>query len=559
MKRMLPVVVVVGLPILAALLASACGVYPRRGFVGGRVEGLVGKGLVLRIEASDSYGTWDDVGIAAPGGSFTGRNSIAKDAAFQVTVLKQPTSPNQVCSVSAGTGVMGTENVADVVVTCSTAQHALGGSIAGLVGTGLVLQNSGGDDLQVTAGQTSFTFPTRLAEGASYAVTIKAQPSSQFCSLVTGSDTGTMGDSDCLDVVVNCITNAHGVGGTLTGLVGSGLVLQNNGGDDLPITASDTQFTFRTPVAEGASYDVSVNAQPSSPAQTCTVAGGSGTMGNGDVTSVVVNCGINAHYVGGTISGLHGTVVLEDNGSDDYTASSDGTYRFGTQVAEGRPYQVAVTTQPACQLCSLSNASGTMGTADVTNVDVACRTPYSTIGGTISGLSSDVLVLTNGTDSITASPGSTAFTFPTALPECATYRVSATTRPRCVKCPVCQHCTVSNAAGTVGVTNVTNVLVSCTTPSHTVSGILEWTQYPKSPRTFTVVLNGSSSRTCPGAGCTGSCADPTCVECTRQTCTYRAVFRVPQCSQYSITACDSTYTGRIDGNDPQHAFDCDHE
>jgi len=47
------------------------------------------------------------------------------------------------------------------------------------------------------------------------------------------------------------------VGGTVTGLSGSGLVLQNGGGADLPISASGT-FTFATRMLSGTSYSVTV-------------------------------------------------------------------------------------------------------------------------------------------------------------------------------------------------------------------------------------------------------------------------------------------------------------
>ncbi len=79
------------------------------------------------------------------------------------------------------------------------------------------------------------------------------------------------------------------IGGTVSGLVGSGLVLQQNGGDDLVIDA-DGSFTFATPVNDGASYSVTVRTQPGAPAQTCTVANGSGIVSGANVTDVAVSC-----------------------------------------------------------------------------------------------------------------------------------------------------------------------------------------------------------------------------------------------------------------------------
>jgi hypothetical protein len=78
------------------------------------------------------------------------------------------------------------------------------------------------------------------------------------------------------------------IGGTVTGLEGSGLILQNNGSDDLPIDA-DGPFTFATPLAPGDSYNVSVFTQPEG--QTCSVTNGSGQVPDVPVTDVTVTCG----------------------------------------------------------------------------------------------------------------------------------------------------------------------------------------------------------------------------------------------------------------------------
>jgi hypothetical protein len=85
-------------------------------------------------------------------------------------------------------------------------------------------------------------------------------------------------------------TPSHSVGGTVLGLRGTGLVLQNNGGDDLAVDAGSDSFTFSTPVIEGANYSVRVKKQPSAPAQKCAVSNGRGEMGGSDVVSVTVAC-----------------------------------------------------------------------------------------------------------------------------------------------------------------------------------------------------------------------------------------------------------------------------
>ena len=82
---------------------------------------------------------------------------------------------------------------------------------------------------------------------------------------------------------------SYTVGGTVTGLAGGDLVLQNNGGDDLPISG-DGAFTFATALDDGSTYTVSVATQPDLPPQSCTVSNAAGTLGGADVVNVDVDC-----------------------------------------------------------------------------------------------------------------------------------------------------------------------------------------------------------------------------------------------------------------------------
>ena len=161
------------------------------------------------------------------------------------------------------------------------------------------------------------------------------------------------------------------IGGTVSGLSGT-VVLQDNGGDDLSVSASGA-FTFGTGLTSGSAYSVTVKTNPAG--QTCSVANGSGTVGSAGVTNVAVTCTANAaatYPIGGTVSGLSGTVVLQDNGGDDLSVSASGAFTFGTGLTSGTAYSVTVKTNPAGQTCSVANGSGTVGSAGVTNVAVTC-------------------------------------------------------------------------------------------------------------------------------------------------------------------------------------------
>jgi len=78
----------------------------------------------------------------------------------------------------------------------------------------------------------------------------------------------------------------HTIGGRVDGLTGAGLVLQNNGGNNLAVSAAGN-FQFTQTVAHGAAYAVTVLTQPQG--QACAVANGSGTA-NAAVSNVVVTC-----------------------------------------------------------------------------------------------------------------------------------------------------------------------------------------------------------------------------------------------------------------------------
>jgi len=83
------------------------------------------------------------------------------------------------------------------------ANYRVGGTVTGLRGTGLVLQNSSGKYLDVTA-TGSFTFPSGLANHATYSVTVRTQPSNpaQTCTVVNAA--GSIDKADVTNVIVTC-------------------------------------------------------------------------------------------------------------------------------------------------------------------------------------------------------------------------------------------------------------------------------------------------------------------------------------------------------------------
>jgi hypothetical protein len=333
--------------------------------VGGSVVGLAGSNMVLQNKAGD------DLMLAGPAASFVFATAIDSGTNFAVTIKTQPSAPTQTCSVVAGTGTVVNANVSTVTINCSTNSYVVGGTVTGLFGSGLVLQNNGGGDIPL-AGSGSFSFSPPVLSGAPYAVTVLSQPTNPWQTCIPTGGAGTVTNTN-VSVPVACVSNPYPIAVAVTGLAGTGLVLQNNAGDNLNVSGNGTH-PFATPVRSGLTYAVTVLSQPTTPSQTCTVMSPAGAVGGGPVT-LAVTCVTNKYTVSGSVSGLSGTgLVLRNNGGDDKSISASGAFSFATPVASGAAYAVTVATQPSspAQSCIVSNGSGTVGAGAVTGVTVAC-------------------------------------------------------------------------------------------------------------------------------------------------------------------------------------------
>lgn len=91
--------------------------------------------------------------------------------------------------------------------------------------------------------------------------------------------------------------------------------------------------------------------------------------------SLLPGCAGDVKYsVGGQVSGLNGVVVLQNNGGDALSVSTNGAFTFPNPVLNGSSYNVTVKTQPSGQTCIPSNNTGTVQDANVTSVSVICDT-----------------------------------------------------------------------------------------------------------------------------------------------------------------------------------------
>jgi hypothetical protein len=332
-------------------------------------------------------------------------------------------------------------NVTNIQVICS-ATYTINVIISGLTRGALVLQNNGVNNLTATSNGT-FTFSNTIPMGAAYNVTVLTQPLGQNCTVTYGSGNAAAN----LNIPVACSANNYTIGGTVSGLTSSGLVLADTFSAGYLTVTSNGVFTLPNTLTFGLQYNVTVLTQPLG--QNCTVTNGSGNAA-ANVTNILVICTAGTYTIGGIVKGLTGPMTLDDGLGHSLVITTNGAFVFNASYPYGGGTYYITASSPT-QTCTVANAVGTI-TANVTNVSVNCENSY-TIGGAVSGLTGQGLVLNNGSDYLPVSTNGT-FIVSTYVVGGTAYNITVATQP------TGQNCTVANGSGTV-TTNVTNVQVFC--------------------------------------------------------------------------------------------------
>ncbi|HET8695916.1 MAG TPA: hypothetical protein VFO94_00435, partial [Gammaproteobacteria bacterium] len=171
--------------------------------------------------------------------------------------------------------------------------------------------------------------------------------------------------------------------------------------------------------------------------------------GGGDDDSSPPPSQATTFTVGGTVTGLNGATVLRLNGANDLNVSASGAFTFsGVALASGASYTVLVASNPAGQSCAVTNAAGTIASANVTNVTVTCF--GFSLGGTVTGLTKSGLVLeVNGFNDLPVAPNASSFTFSASTqlgPSFGVYFAGIKTQPTGQTCTIVQAMGVVTAA-----------------------------------------------------------------------------------------------------------------
>src|SRR5208282_5264861 len=252
-------------------------------------------------------------------------------------------------------------------------------------------------------------------------------------------------------ILTSCGTSPgynYTISGTISGIIGSGLVLQDNGGDNRSVTTNGA-FAFVTALTTGTTYSVTVLTQPTNPSQTCVVSNSSGTISGSPVQDVAVSCVMNSSPVTVDPSGYFAYVANSGPGNiDAYTINQTtgaltltGTFTAGTYPSQvtvdpsGNFAYVANLGDDTISAYTIDNTSGspTYGELTLTGTFTAGTSPVSvTIYPASSGASAYFAYVPNMTSGTISAytintDGSLTPSYNTPTVAAGTYPVSFTT------------------------------------------------------------------------------------------------------------------------------------
>ena len=170
------------------------------------------------------------------------------------------------------------------------------------------------------------------------------------------------------------------VGARATGLVGTGLVLQNTANSNVGVTvetaampaSSDLFANWLFSGVTGNAYNVTVLTQPTYPSQTCTVSGGAGTLGSSGAV-IHLTCATNPGRF----------VYVANRGSGNVSAFSMNTANGQLTSVAGSPFPAgdtpcAIAVDPSGRFAYVVNQGD--GTVSAYAIDRASGA-LTTVGG----------------------------------------------------------------------------------------------------------------------------------------------------------------------------------
>ncbi len=190
------------------------------------------------------------------------------------------------------------------------------------------------------------------------------------------------------------------------------------------------------------------------------------------------NIGVGVQYqISGTISGLTQAGLSLTNSATGETlvavALGSTGFLFANKVNNNTAYEITVSSQPTGQTCSVANGTGTIASADVTNVAISCATnQYSVAITNVSGLvgADSVKAVLDATDTSPNLTNGSSHTFATNVAYNSTYEVTLDTAS--LPAGGYSGCVLSpSGTQTMGAANAT-ATIACTPQSYQISGTI---------------------------------------------------------------------------------------
>jgi hypothetical protein len=231
---------------------------------------------------------------------------------------------------------------------------------------------SASDTVPNVVGSTQAAATTAITSAGLKLGTVTMQSSATVTSGAVISESPAAGTSAASGSAVNLTVSSGPAMVAVPNVVGKTQVAATTAITGAGLTLGTVTMQSSATVASG-------NVISESPAAGTSVAGGS-------AVNLVVSSGAatSSPTLGGIVIGLTSGVTAHVlNGSDNVPVSANGSFTFPTALASGASYSVSVGMQPTGQTCAVQNASGTAGSANITNVVVYCT--FNVSAATLTG------------------------------------------------------------------------------------------------------------------------------------------------------------------------------
>ena len=170
---------------------------------------------VITGSLSSALAAGESLEIIVNGVVYDGGNVTVQGTTWSIQVLVAiPLGTYDVtASIIDSDGFSAEDGTNSELVIVEVATYSVGGSIVDLSDTGtLILANSDGQQLTINGPANSFVFPTALADGSGYSVSVAQQPDGQRC--VVKRKQGTINGAAVDDIEVKCLERKINSGGS---------------------------------------------------------------------------------------------------------------------------------------------------------------------------------------------------------------------------------------------------------------------------------------------------------------------------------------------------------